>query len=141
MNDVRETIILEEGDVKITSERAIVGTKTYAISDIISVSIKRDSSMVGCLIIALISGAFLLGLLSMGGGSGYRVTAFIFLGSAAVVALLAQPNYIVQIRSIAGSTDILHSMDQDYLQRVVQAINDALAYKSTDHRVTMVAQS
>jgi hypothetical protein len=133
MNDVGEIIILEEGDVKITHRKAIIGAKTYAISDIVSVGIKRDASMVGCVIIALISVGLLLGLFS------YQVAALIFLGAAAVVALLAQPSYIVQIRSISGSADILHSIDQEYLKRVVDAINDALAYESTD-KVKMAAQ-
>lgn len=141
MKDVRETTILEEGEVTITSARAIIGTKTYAISDILSATLTRDSSMVGCLILTLISGAFLLGLLSLGGGSGYRVAAFIFLGAAIVVGILAQPSYIVQIRSVSGNTDVLRSMDQDYLQRVVDAINDALMYRSTEREVQMVTQS
>lgn len=141
MKDVRETTILEEGEVRITNARAILGTKTYAISDILSVTITRDSSMVGCLILTLISGAFLLGLLSLGGGSGYRVAAFIFLGAAIVVGILAQPSYIVQIRSVSGNTDVLRSMDQDFVQRVVEAINDALLYRSTEREVQMVTQS
>jgi hypothetical protein len=126
MNDAGEIIILEEGNVKITNRKAIVGMKSYPISDIVSVGITRDATMVGCLIVALIIGGLLLVLFS------YRAAAFIFLGAAAVVALLAQPNYIVQIRSMSGSADVLHSIDRDYLTRIVDAINRALAYESKD---------
>src|SRR5688572_3650628 len=126
MNDVGEIIILEEGNVKITNRKAMVGTKSYPISDIVSVGITRDATMVGCLIVALIVGGLLLILFS------YRAAAFIFLGAAAVVALLAQPNYIVRIRSMTGNADILHSIDRDYLTRIVDAINHALAYESKD---------
>ena len=125
MNDTGEITILEEGDVRITNRKAILGTKTYAIPDIISVGIKRDTSLLGCLIIALIGGGLLLGLFS------YEALAVIFIGSAVVIVLLAQPNYIMQIRSMTGNTDILHSIDQDFLKRVVDAINAARAYEST----------
>jgi hypothetical protein len=57
--------------------------------------------------------------------------AFIFFGAALDVALLAQPSYILQVRSMIGSADILHSIDQDYLKRVGEAINEAMAYEST----------
>ena len=69
------------------------------------------------------------------------MAAFIFLGAAIVVGILAQPSYIVQIRSVSGNTDVLRSMDQDYLQRVVDAINNALMYRSTEREVQMVTQS
>lgn len=125
MNDVGEITILEEGDVRITNRRAVLGTKTYAIADIIAVGIKRDTSLLGCLIIGLIGVGLLLGLFS------YTALAFIFFGSAVVVVLLAQPNYIMQIRSMSGNADILHSIDQDFLRRVVDAINEAKAHEST----------
>src|SRR5436190_16751771 len=52
MNDMSETTILEEGKVKITNLRAIIGTKTYPISNITSVNLitKPLSFGPGCLI-------------------------------------------------------------------------------------------
>jgi len=135
MNDVGEITILEEADVRITNLRAVIGTKTYALSDVISVRMTKEGSIVGCLIAALISGALLLGLFSLVSAtynSGYCFTAFIFLGAAIVVALLAQPTYNIQIRSLSGNEDILQSMDGDYLKRIVDAINDAIVYELTD---------
>jgi Family of unknown function (DUF6232) len=126
MNDAGEITILEEGNVKITNRKAIVGMKSYPISDIVSVGITRDATMLGCLIVALISGGLLLVLFS------YRAAAFLFFGAAVVVALLAQPNYIVQIRSMTGSADVLRSVDQDYLKRIVDAINRAVAYQAKE---------
>src|SRR5687768_13662842 len=101
MNDAGEITLLEEGNVKITNRKAIVGMKSYPISDIISAGIKRDATMVGCLIVALISGGLLLVLFS------YHTIAFLLFGATAVVALLAPPNYIVRIRSMTGTADLL----------------------------------
>jgi hypothetical protein len=126
MNDAGEITLLEEGNVKITNRKAIVGMKSYPISDIVSAGIKRDATMVGCLIVALISGGLLLVLFS------YQTIAFLLFGAAVVVALLGQPNYIVRIRSMTGTADILHSIDQDYLNRIVDAINRAVAYEAKE---------
>ncbi len=132
MNDVGEITILEEADVKITTLRAVIGIKTYVLSDLISVRMTKESSMVGCLIAALFSGGLLLGLFSFVSATynlEYCSAAFIILAAALVVALLAQPNYILQIRSVSGKSDILQSMDEDYLRRIVDAIDEAMVVR------------
>ena len=59
MEDLRETIILKVNDIKITNLRAVIGAKTYAVSNITSVSLaeKNLSPVVGkaVVIVSLIS--------------------------------------------------------------------------------------
>lgn len=52
MNDISETTVLEERNVKITNLRAIIGTKTYPMSNITSVNLSTKSPSWGprCLI-------------------------------------------------------------------------------------------
>lgn len=129
MNDAGETTILEEGDVIITNRRAVIGPKTYAMSDVTSVGMTKAGSAAGCVIAALMSGGLLLGLFSFVSdiyNSQYCLTGFICLGSAMVVAFNTPPNYIIQISSMSGRADILQSMDKDYLERIIDAINDAI---------------
>jgi len=129
MNYVSETTILEDDDVIITDRRVVIGTETYALSDLISARLTKDSSTVGCLIAGLMSGGFLLALISFV-STAYnweiRIGAFIFFGAALIVALLVSPHYIVQIRSVSGKANVLRSMDEDYLRKIVDAINGAL---------------
>jgi len=138
MNDVGEITILEEADVKITTQRAVIGAKTYPLSDLISVRMTKEGSMVGCLIASLLSGGLLLGLFSLV-SAAYNLeiclAAFIILGAALVVALLAQPNYILQIRSVSGRTDLLQSMDEEYFKRIVDAIEEAMGVRVTEDQV------
>ena len=42
MTETIETSILEEGNVKITNLRAIIGTKTYAMSNVTSVNMGKN---------------------------------------------------------------------------------------------------
>jgi hypothetical protein len=138
MNDVGEITILEEVDVKITTQRAVIGAKTYTLSDLISVRITREGSMVGCLLAALLSSGLLLGLYSLV-SAAYNLqiclAAFIILGAALVVALLAQPNYILEIRRVSGKTDLLQSMDAEYFRRIVDAIEEAMSVRVTEDQV------
>jgi len=129
MNDVRERIILEEGEIKITNRRVVIGANTYALSDVISVRLTKDRSGIGCAIAGFIGVGLLLGLASLVStiyNSEICLTGIISLGAAVVVALLAPPNYVLQIRSMSGKADILRSMDEDYLKRIVDAMNNAI---------------
>jgi hypothetical protein len=129
MNNVRERTILEEGDVKITNRRVVIGPNTYPLTDLISVGMTKDRTAIGCAIAAFVGVGILLGLFSLISevyNSEYCLAGIISLGAAVVVALLAPPNYILQIRSMSGKAEILRSMDEDYLKRIVDAINNAL---------------
>src|SRR5258705_14011881 len=133
MNNVRERTILEEGDIKITNLRAVIGTNTYLLTDVISVGMTKDRTGIGCAIAAFVGVGILLGLFSLVSevyNSEICLTGIISLGAAVVVALLAPPDYILQIRSMSGKAEILRSMDEDYLRRIVDAINNALVRRA-----------
>lgn len=128
MNEGSERTILEEGDVKITNQRAVIGTKTYALSDLIYARITKDSSIGGCTVIGFVSLGVVLELFTLLSplyNVEIRIVAFICFG-AAIVTLLVPPNYVIQIRSLSGHVSILRSMDEDYLRRIVDAINNAI---------------
>ena len=89
----------------------------------------RDRTAIGCAIAAFVGVGILLGLFSLVSevyNSEYCLAGIISLGAAVVVALLAPPNYILQITSMSGKAEILRSMDEDYLRRIVEAINNAM---------------
>ena len=93
----------------------------------------KDRTAIGCAIAAFVGVGILLGLLSLVSevyNSEYCLAGIISLGAAVVVALLAPPNYILQIRSMSGKAEILRSMDEDYLRRIVDAINNALVRRA-----------
>jgi hypothetical protein len=131
MNDVMETTILEEYDIKITNLRARVGTETYNLANITSARIMRERSVLNLFILALIGLALLIGLFSLGSSTYSRslgITAFTILGGALVIALTAQPTYHLMITSGLGTTDILQSMDEDYVKRIQEAIRYAITH-------------
>src|SRR3990172_4470761 len=64
MNESIETVILEEGEIRITNRRVIIGTKSYPLADVNSVRIAKVGSTAGCVTAVLMGVGVMLGVLS-----------------------------------------------------------------------------
>jgi len=131
MTELNETTILQEGLVKITNLRTVVGTKTYPISDITSVNITKQEKSKRPFLVVI--GGILLVIWAMLDQTAQFAELF-NIGIAIIVAsitffILAKPTYTVQIWSASGESNILRSTDQSYVQRIVGAMNQAIASK------------
>ena len=124
-----ETTILQEGLVRITNRRTLVGTMTYWMSDIRSVSVtrqERSNRPVWLIIIGLFSL-----LWSMIDQTGYYIeffnigTVLVIVGLALI--LVAKPTFALQIKGPYGETSILRSTNRDYIQRIAGAMNKVIA--------------
>ncbi len=124
-----ETTILQQGLVKITSLRMVIGTTTYPMSDITSVNLtKRAKSRKPFWFV--IAGSFLIAwsLIDQTG----QFFEFFNIGMALVIVgmaliMAAKPTYAVQIGSAGGNRSILRSADLTFIQRIVDAIHRAIA--------------
>ena len=127
MNDINETIIFDEGGVRITNLRAMIGTNTYPLSKITFVSRQKREpgsapywwSLLGALLI-------LIGFLDMN-----RFREILFLGliiffAGTYTIRRARTMYVVRIGSAGVETNILQSEDEDYIRRIVEAMNQGL---------------
>jgi hypothetical protein len=127
MNEVSETTILEEGNVKITNLRAIISTKTYAMSNVTSVNLSKKSDSNAPLF--LILGGILLGMIGLTNVRDYigcLILAVLLVGGGILASKTAKPTYTVQIGSASGESNILESQDVDHIKRIVDAMNDAI---------------
>jgi hypothetical protein len=124
-----ETTILQEGLVKITNRRMLVGTMTYWMSDIRSVSVTRQERSNRPLWLVIVGLLFLFW--SVIDQTGYYAeffnigTVLVIVGLALV--LLAKPTFALQIKGPSGETSILRSTNQDYIQRIAGAMNKVIA--------------
>ena len=129
MNDQHETTILQEGLVRITDRRTLIGTQTYSMSDIKSVTVTRRGKDIRPIWLILAGSLFLLW--SVIDQTGYYSEFFnwgiVLLFVGLVLTVLAKPSFVIQVRSTAGVNDILGSTDPSYIQRIVDAMNKALA--------------
>lgn len=123
-----ETTYFQEGNVLITNIRAVLGTTTYPVANITSVSVGTipPNRMIG-VIIAIVGG--LMAACSFGGGRnmlGGIIVGLIILAIGILIAVLQKTRYVVKIGSAGAEKDGLVSTDQAYIQRVVEAMNQAI---------------
>jgi uncharacterized protein DUF6232 len=128
MNEVREMTILQEGLVKVTNLRTIIGTRTYSISDIKSANVTKQARSYRPLWSVILGGLLILWA---NFDETRKFIEFFGIGILLVVAgialFMAKPTYAVQIGGPAGELSILRSSDISFIQKIVTAINRAIA--------------
>lgn len=122
-----EMTIYEEGGVKITTARAVLGGKTYAMSNITSVSMSSEVESAGCITFGLIIGGAAVIIW------GVAVGEWLMAGIGLVMAVGGfylnrgeKTKYTVRIGSSSGEADALTSYDQAEIQKIIDAMNDAI---------------
>ena len=120
--------ILQEGLVRITNRRTLIGTQTYSMSNIKSVTIARRAKSTRPIWL-LLPGILLL-LWSIIDQTGYYREFFnwgIVLSILSLTLLvMAKPSYVIRIGSSTGFRDILGSTDRSYIERIVAAMNEGI---------------
>jgi hypothetical protein len=139
----KEKVFYKQAGDRITNYVAHVGGTTYAMSDILSVSMATRKATLGDVIQVYVTGffiafmalmflTFLLSfLVDIYIGVGFWIIE-IFLGlvlAAIFGEFRAKARYAVRIRDSSGERDILVSRNKSHVQRIVNAITEALAQK------------
>lgn len=109
--------------VKVTQSRFIVGGKTYAMRNISSVSLYKIEKSRFIPIVLIVIGVLML--------LGENTWFFgVFLAGLGVTWLwLLKDEYAVRISTNAGEVNSIQSVDQAYVQRIVDALNNALVHR------------
>ena len=150
MNAVHETILLELDNIRITTRKVLIGSKTYEVADVMSVSLTEQNlspaagrTLVIASLLALVIGILsclaalsipFINLLEEFSGLPRIHVHFLF----AVLGLLLiylgsigreseKPTYTIQIETASGRSSILASKDKALIQKVIRAIDQALA--------------
>ena len=124
-----EQIIYEHVDSRITKLRAVFGDKTYAISNIMSVTKKERTNLSAFLPVAII----VLGIAFISFAFFNEVINWtaIWFGVLMVVggyfvAMLLKTEYFVEIGSASGEEQAYHSKSIVKVTDIVRAINQAI---------------
>ncbi|MAB38696.1 MAG: QacE [Aequorivita sp.] len=119
----QEKMFYQDSTVTVTQSRYIAGSKTYAMRNISSVSLfKIDKSRTGAILL-LIVGILLLFF------EGIRVVGVILAILGGIWLFSIKDEYSVRISTNAGEANSLVSKDQAYIQKVVNALNDAIIHR------------
>jgi len=111
-------------DVKVTNARFIVDKQTYAINGVTSVmTASKAPNRISPLMVGL------LGLFLLFGNMGGVIVGLTMIGTAIWIWLKQRSTHIVVLRSSSGEAKALVSKDANAVQRVVDALNDALIHR------------
>ena len=129
MAELSETTFLQEGLVKVTDRRAIIGTITYPMSGINSAKVTRQAKSRKSLQLVIAGVPFIVWSLIDETGQFmefFNIGVF-FVVTGMLLLMAAKPTYAVQIGRTVGDQSLLRSTDSKFIQRIVDAMNYAIA--------------
>lgn len=119
---MEERTFFEQGDVKVTNARFISNGQTYAMRNVTSVKpFEQKPPRALGVIVALIG----LGIMFASPFFGLLVLA-----AGLAVLFLMKPIYHVLLATSSGETRALKTKDRNYVNQVIQAINDAMVHRA-----------
>ena len=124
-----ETTYYQDGSIMVTNACAVLGSKTYAMANITSVSMgvipanRTPGIVVGIIGLAILVCSASRGSNSSGGGI---IAGLVVLAIGVAIAFAVKTQYVVKIGSAFGESNALSSADQSYIQKVVNAVNEAI---------------
>jgi len=111
--------LLDDPNVHVSTTRAIINGTTYAMANITSVrALERKPSYVGPVICGILGATFLL--------AHVWLLGILLLGGAVLWGYNLKAEYTVLVGTAGGEHAALVSRDLTYVQRILQAINDAI---------------
>jgi hypothetical protein len=124
-NEKSEKVFYESTHVSVTQSRYIAHGKTYAIRNISSVSLHRIGASHAWQIIVLIIGMSLFISREPVGiciGVGIAAGAIFWMAKT-------KDDYAVRISTNSGEVNSIVGKDKDYIQRIVNALNEAIIFR------------
>ena len=115
----------DERGVNITNTRAVIGSTTYSMANITSVAMgEKPANRIPGIVIAIFGFIILLIAASLK-SSGGDIFGVILLLIGISIAVIVKPSYVVRIGSSSGEADAISSNDKEYIQAIVNAMNEA----------------
>lgn len=108
-------------DVKITNTRFVNGTQTYAMSNVTSVkSFEQKPKRLGGVLVLLVGLAIAVNT---------PVVGLLIAASSAVYLIMQKTMYHVMLATAGGEVSALRTVQREYLEKVVSALNEAIIYR------------
>lgn len=122
-----EVTYYSDRTIEVTSARAVFGEKTYALANITSVTMEeRPTSRIPGIVIAIVGVGVAACTGSLNKSSSGIVIGILVMIAGIVIAALANPRYVVRLGSASGESDAFVSKNRGHVQRVVNAVNEAI---------------
>ena len=122
-----EVSVYRDGNIQITNLRAILHDKTFAMANITSVATFREPAKTAPgIVLALLGGFVFLSTIASDADGCAMVFGLPMLIVGVAMWMAAKDVYWVRIGSASGETNALQSRDRAYIQKIVDAMNEAI---------------
>jgi uncharacterized protein DUF6232 len=121
-----ETTYYDEGGIKITSARAVLGGKTYSMSNITSVSASAKAPSLIVPLLLWLAGAFFVVMAVGNGGWVNWVIAAVLIAFGIFIWRVSPTMHTVRIGSASGEANAYSTNSKVMIDKIVAAINTAI---------------
>ncbi len=77
----------------------------------------------------MVGALFIIIPLFAGGGALWYLIGIVLIGIGIFLLIRNKPVYSVMLASASGESDAINSKDEDFIDRIVQALNDAIVVR------------
>lgn len=122
-----EKTFYQDENVYVSQSRLVVGGKTYAMRNISSVTIYQNQKKNYGSFILILFGIFL----AIIGAPNGKILGVIIIGFGIAIIYFSgtKVDFSVQISSNSGESKALVSEDMEYIQKIVDSVNEAIIYR------------
>lgn len=121
------TFYSDDGGVRVTNSRLIIGPVTYAMLNITSVSRAfTKPNRLGPVVLLVIGGLVILASFSGHFEIGPFMIGVVFAGLGALVWKLQKTKYHLRIASASGEANAITSVNADQIDKIVYSVNEAM---------------
>jgi len=123
-----EKTYFSDDAITVTSSRAVIGGKTYAMANITSVSkAKRPPNTSGATVLVVLGALmFLCAFAGTNTGLFVGLPGVVLAAIGVVMFMRATPDFIVRLGSASGEANALVHKDEAYIQQIVAAVSAAI---------------
>lgn len=123
METAQEKVFYQDKNVTVTQSRFIANGKTFAMRNISSVTNYRIEAGKGFAYFMIFIGFLFLF------ADSFRVFGGIMIVIGILVIVIQKDTYAVRISSNSGEANALESPDEPYIQKIVDAVNQAMVHR------------
>lgn len=123
MEEKEEKVFYKDASVQVTQSRFVTNAKTFAMRNISSVTLFKIKASRAFQIFIIIVGALMLI------NSDTRVFGIVLALAGILILYFTKDSYSVRISSNSGESDGFVSKDKELVQKIVNAVNDAIIHR------------
>ena len=131
-----EHVFLSDNDIYVSNTKVMLHGTTYATANITSVTKRFTPASKGCAVLLIVIGAFMtLGSLGAIGSKepGMGIVMFLICAGIVIAGIAwfrsLKPTYHVVLASASGEREGMSSKDNDLVDRVIDAITNAITHR------------